>query len=186
MQEDKSMIYNSEDMEMRAALEAAARVCAAARTAPKACGIDHMHTLTLTDADKDRIADEMENLGEELGAAFFIRDAGNVRAAKVLVLIGIEETQRGLGEICGYCHFSNCGDCAANNGVCVYDPIDVGIALGSAAATAADCRMDSRILFSAGRAAMKLGVMGENVKLVYGLPLAVTGKSPFFDRKPKK
>ena len=180
------MIYNSEDMEMKAALEAAARVCAAARTAPKACGIDHMHTLTLTDADKDAVAAEMERLGEELGAAFFIRDAGNVRAAKVLVLMGIEETQRGLGEICGYCHFNDCGDCAAHNGVCVYDPIDVGIALGSAAATAADCRMDSRILFSAGRAAMQLGLMGEKVRLVYGLPLAVTGKSPFFDRKPKK
>ena len=146
------MIYNSEDMEMRAALEAAARVCAAARTAPKACGIDHMHTLTLTGTDKDAVADEMER----------------------------------LGEICGYCHFNDCGDCAANNGVCVYDPIDVGIALGSAAATAADCRMDSRILFSAGRAAQQMGLMGEKVKLIYGLPLAVTGKSPFFDRKPKK
>jgi len=179
------MIYNSEDMEMRAALEAAARVCAAARTAPKACGIDHMHTLTLTGADKDAIADEMERLGNELGAGFFIRDAGNVRAALVLVLMGIEETQRGLGGICGYCHYNDCGDCRANNGVCVYDPMDVGIALGSAAATAADCRMDSRILFSAGRAAQQLGVMGENVKLIYGLPLAVTGKSPFFDRKPK-
>lgn len=180
------MIYNSEDMEMRAALEAAARVCAAARTAPKACGIDHMHTLTLTGADKDAVADEMERIGNEKGAGFFIRDAGNVRAALVLVLMGIEETQRGLGEICGYCHFNDCGACKAGNGVCVYDPMDVGIALGSAAATAADCRMDSRILFSAGRAAQQLGLMGENVKLIYGLPLAVTGKSPFFDRKPKK
>ena len=83
------MIYNSEEMEMRAALEAAARVCAAARTAPKACGIDRIHTLTLTDADKDAVAREMERLGGEMGADFFLRDAGNVRAAKVLVLIGI-------------------------------------------------------------------------------------------------
>ena len=180
------MIYRSEDMEMQAALEAAARVSAAARTAPKACGIDHMHTMTLTEGDKDAVADEMERLGKELNAAFFLRDADNVRAAKALVLIGIEETQRGLGAICGYCHHNDCGACAAADGVCVYDPIDVGIALGSAAATAADCRMDSRILFSAGRAAQHMGVMGENVKLIYGLPLAVTGKSPFFDRKPKK
>lgn len=180
------MIYNSEDMEMRAALEAAARVCAAARTAPKACGIDHMHTLTLTGADKDAVADEMERIGNDSGAGFFIRDAGNVRAAQVLVLMGIEETQRGLGEICGYCHRKDCGACAADGGVCVYDPIDVGIALGSAAAVAADCRMDSRILFSAGRAAQQLGLMGEKVSLIYGLPLSVSGKSPFFDRKPKK
>ena len=179
------MIYTSEEMELRAAMTAAESVCAAARTAPKAKGDDYIKTLTLTGADKDAIADEMERLGNELGAGFFIRDAGNVRAALVLVLMGIEETQRGLGGICGYCHYNDCGDCRANNGVCVYDPMDVGIALGSAAATAADCRMDSRILFSAGRAAQQLGVMGENVKLIYGLPLAVTGKSPFFDRKPK-
>ena len=37
----------------------------------------------------------------------------------------------------------------------------------------------------AGRAAQQMGIMGEKVKLIYGLPLAVTGKSPFFDRKPK-
>ncbi|MGN1007301.1 MAG: DUF2148 domain-containing protein, partial [Aristaeellaceae bacterium] len=61
----------------------------------------------------------------------------------------------------------------------------VGIALGSAAATAADLRMDSRILFSAGRAALEMGIMGENVRQIFGLPLSVTGKSPFFDRKRK-
>ena len=179
------MFYHSEEMELRAALDAAARVCAAARTAPKARGIDSIRTAVLTDADKDSVADAMERFGAEQGADFFLRDAGNVRAAKVLVLIGIVEAQRGLNGICGYCHHADCAACRANNGVCVYDPMDVGIALGSAAATAADCRMDSRILFSAGRAAQSLGLMGENVTLIYGLPLAVTGKSPFFDRKKK-
>ena len=179
------MKYTSEDMEMRAALAAAERVCAAARTAPKACGVDHMHTLTLTEGDKDAVAEEMERLGREMGADFFIRDAGNVRAAQVLVLMGIEEGQRGLNEICGYCHRENCAACRGEGGVCVYDPMDVGIALGSAAATAADMRVDSRILFSAGRAALSLGLMGEKVRLIYGLPLSVSGKSPFFDRKKK-
>ncbi len=91
--------------------------------------MDNIHTLTLTDADKDAVADAMERIGTEQGAAFFLRDAGNVRAAKVLVLIGIEEGQRGLGEICGYCHLRDCAACRENHGVCVYDPIDVGIAL---------------------------------------------------------
>ena len=179
------MFYHSEEMELRAALDAAARVCASARTAPKARGSDSIRTAVLTDADKDSVADAMERFGAEQGADFFLRDAGNVRAAKVLVLIGIEESQRGLGEICGYCHHSNCAACRENNGVCVYDPVDVGIALGSAAATAADLRMDSRILFSAGRAALEMGIMGENVRQIFGLPLSVTGKSPFFDRKRK-
>ena len=179
------MLFNSEDMETRAALNAAAEICAAARTAPKAKGIDRIHTLTLTDADKDAVADEMERIGNAQGADFFLRDAGNVRDAKALVLIGIEEGTRGLNKLCGYCHFDNCGACVSGNGVCVYDPIDVGIALGSAAAKAADLRVDSRILFSAGRAALSLGLMGENVRLIHGLPLAISGKSPFFDRKKK-
>lgn len=176
------MLYNSEEMEMRAALEAAARVCAAARTAPKAKGVDRIHTLTLTGKDKDAVADEMERFGAEHGAGFFLRDANNVRAASVLVLIGIEEGLRGLNELCGYCHFDNCGACQTAGGVCVYDPMDVGIALGSAAAAAADSRVDSRIMFTAGRAALKLGLMDEKVRMICGLPLSVTGKSPFFDR----
>ena len=179
------MLYNSEDMETRAALDAAARMCAAARTAPKAKGIDRIHTLTLTGGDKDAVADAMERIGSADGAGFFLRDADNVRAANALVLIGIEEGKRGLNGLCGYCHFADCGDCAAHNGACAFDPIDLGIALGSAAAVASDCRVDSRIMFSAGRAAQELGLMGANVKMIHALPVSISGKSPFFDRKPK-
>lgn len=41
------MLYNSETMENQALLHAAAQMCAAARTAPKARGIDRIHTLVL-------------------------------------------------------------------------------------------------------------------------------------------
>lgn len=180
------MTYSSNDMELRAAMSAAERVCAAARTAPKACGIDHLVTLTLTDADKDAVAEAMDRFADEHGAAFFHRDADNVRAARVLVLFAMKEGVRGLGEICGYCHYRDCAQCNAEKGVCVYDPMDLGIALGSAAAAAADCRVDSRILYSAGRAALTMGILGEGVSMACGLPLSISGKSPFFDRKPKK
>lgn len=180
------MIYTSEEMEIRAAMSAAELICAAARTAPKAKGDDYIKTLTLTGADKDAVADEMDRLAEELNAAFFSRDAGNVRAAQALVLIGIEAGYRGLSEMCGFCNFKSCGECKAAGAACVYDGVDVGIALGSAAAMAADCRVDSRILFSAGRAAISKGLFAENVRQVYGLPISISGKSPFFDRKPKK
>ena len=78
---------------------------------------------------------------------------------------------------------SSCADCADKGGVCVYDPMDLGIAIGSAVAAAADDRVDNRVLFSAGRAAMSLGLMGEDVHMVMGIPLSVKGKNPFFDRK---
>ena len=179
------MIHTSAEMEMRAVLDAAARICAAARTAPKAKGDDYIVTLVLTDNDKDALAAAMERFGEESGAKFFIRDAGNVRSAQAIVLIGAKEGQRGLNDICRYCHHENCADCAAKDSLCAMDAVDVGIALGSAAATAADLRVDSRILFSAGRAAIREKLLGEDVGLVFGLPISVSGKSPFFDRKPK-
>ena len=55
-----------------------------------------------------------------------------------------------------------------------------------AAAMAANLRMDNRILFSAGRAAINLKLLGDGVGQVFALPLSVSGKSVFFDRKPKK
>lgn len=180
------MNYSSEEMEARAVLDAAAHICAAARTAPKAKGVDVIRTAVLTDADKSALANEMRRIGAETGAAFFLRDAGNVDAAQAIILIGAAEGKRGLNEICGYCHFKDCADCAEKGGMCAMDGVDVGIALGSAAAMAADLRMDSRILFSAGRAAINLKLLGEGAGQVYGLPISVAGKNIFFDRKPNK
>ena len=177
------MIYESTDLERDAVLNAARRMCAAARTAPKAKGIDHIATMVLTGEDKDRVADELERLSEPLGYKFFLRDAKNVRAAGALVLLGAREGQRGLNAGCRHCHFEDCADCAEKGGVCVYDPMDLGIAIGSAVSVAADCRVDNRVLFSAGRAAMSLNLLGEDVHMVMAVALAAAGKSPFFDRK---
>ena len=115
------MIYTSEEMELRAAMTAAESICAAARTAPKAKGDDYIKTLTLTGADKDALADEMERLAEELNAAFFIRDAGNVRAAQVLVLIGAEAGYRGLSEMCGFCYTQFTDVMQEMNGLFTFD-----------------------------------------------------------------
>ena len=46
------MIYRSEQMEEQAVLQAAAQMCAAARTAPKAKGIDEICTVVLTGKEK--------------------------------------------------------------------------------------------------------------------------------------
>ena len=78
----------------------------------------------------------------------------------------------------------SCSACAGAGGVCVYDPLDLGIAIGSAAAVAAERHIDNRIMFSCGRAANSLGLL-DGAPLIMGIPLSVTGKSPFFDRKPK-
>ncbi|MBQ5749018.1 MAG: ferredoxin [Oscillospiraceae bacterium] len=177
------MIYHAHEAEQAVILSVAQQLCVAARTAPKTCGIDHLQTMILTGEEKDALASRMEDLAEPLGFAFFRRDAACVRKSGAIVLFGVNESVRGIGAGCGYCHKKDCAECAKEDAVCVYDPIDLGIAVGSAAASAADSRVDSRVLFSAGRAALEDKLMGEGVTMVLSIALSASGKSPFFDRK---
>jgi len=175
------MFIDSKQAEEQAVLNLAYAVCAAVRTAPKACGIDHMDTAVITGEDKKKVSDEMRRLGETIPAPFFIRDAGNVDKSGAVVLVGIKRETRRLNERCGLCGFANCAACAAAGAACVFTGIDLGIALGSAVAMVADNRVDNRIMFTIGKAAASLGLMGDH-KLIMGIPLSVSGKSPFFDR----
>lgn len=177
------MIYDSAAAEEAAVLNAAYALCAAARTAPKTRGIDHLHTLILTGEDIFRLAAEMERLGPELHYAFFARDAKCLRESQAVVLVGAAYATRGLNEGCGYCGFRSCAECQLAGAACVYEGIDLGIAVGSMVSMAADLRVDNRVLFSAGRAALEMGLLGRDVKCVLAVPLCVKGKSPFFDRK---
>ncbi len=96
--------------ETEGVLEVARRICIAARTAPKGHGTDNLFTLILTGEEKESLAAEMERQGKEKDVAFFVRDAGNVRKATAIVLVG---TRLRTMEIpnCGFCGH---GDCAGN------------------------------------------------------------------------
>lgn len=62
------MLYRGEEMEERAVLQAAAEMCAAARTAPKAHGKDTLRTVVLIGDEKEELARVMERIGErEMG-----------------------------------------------------------------------------------------------------------------------
>jgi len=177
------MIENAPAAENTAIMNVARSMCAAARTAPKTKGVDHIKTCIITGEEKDALADEMERLSEVLNYGFFIRDAKCIRSSEAVVMVGTTFDTRKLQEGCAYCNFENCTDCTDKNGICVYDPMDLGIALGSAVSIAADARIDNRIMFSAGKAALSLGYIDSDVKIAMAVPLSATGKSPFFDRK---
>ena len=87
------MIYSSKVMESRAVLDTVAKVCAAARTAPKTRGMDGLVTCVLTGDEKTQLAAHMRKLADELKYAFFSRDADNLDAADAVVLFGMEEVQ---------------------------------------------------------------------------------------------
>lgn len=176
------MRINSQAAERDAVLALAKAICAAARTAPKACGMDCIETAILTEGDKDQVAAEMRRIGSEHGAPVFVRDADNVDKSAAIVLVGAKHLARGL-KICGKCGYETCAECTAKGGMCMFSTCDLGIALGSAVALAANNRVDNRIMYTIGTAAETLGLLGD-YKLIMGIPLSVTGKSPFFDRKP--
>ena len=177
------MFIISKKAEEAAILNLAYSVCAAARTAPKACGVDHIETAILTGEDKDRVTAEMRKIGETLGepGKFFRRDADNVDASGAVVLVGAKYEVRGLGAKCKLCGFENCAACEKAGAACVFTAMDLGIALGSAVSLVADNRVDNRLMFTIGQAAASLGLLGE-YKMIIGIPLSTAGKSVFYDR----
>jgi uncharacterized ferredoxin-like protein len=173
---------NSLELEKQAAMQVAALMTAAARTAPKTRGIDNIRILALDDDEsKARLMDKMCELGKAEGRPSFERDAHCIAAAPAVLVVGVEANPVGMN--CGFCGHTACAELAEQGGVCAFNAVDLGIAVSSAAAVAADARVDTRLMFSIGKAALALNLFGPKVRQALGIPLSITGKSPFFDRK---
>lgn len=176
------MKINSRDAEQRAVMNAADLMMAAARTAPKACGSDHLEAFALDGEEKARLAVAMREYGTEKGIDFIVRDAGNIEASHVIILLGAVIEPMQIAD-CGLCGFKDCGACVKSGGRCALNITDLGIAVGSAVSVAADHRIDNRVLYSAGRVALEMGLFSDKVKVAYGIPLSTSSKSPYFDRE---
>ena len=176
------MIQNERELRHETVLHIARQMMTAARTAPKGKGIDIVEVALVTGDDLKTLSNRMIALAEEQGMKFFLRDADNILSAECVVLIGTREQAQGLN--CGHCGYALCGDRPA--GVpCAINTVDVGIAIGTACATAADNRVDTRVMFSAGLAAQRLNWL-EGCRQVFAIPVSASSKNPFFDRKPKE
>ncbi|MFO8088130.1 MAG: DUF2148 domain-containing protein [Bacteroidales bacterium] len=155
----------------------------AARTAPKTRGIDHLYTAILTEKEIRKLGEIMLKTGQEKDIAFFERDGHNLQSVEVMVLLGTRFEPLNLPE-CGYCGFTNCDEKRRHPDIpCAFNTGDLGIALGSAVSVAMDHRVDNRIMFTAGKAALQAGLPDKAVKIAYGIPLSAGSKNPFFDRK---
>ena len=166
----------------RAVKTVAELMCCSAITAPKGRGENLLYTKIFEGEEKDKVADLMEEIGRDRSIPFFVRDAKNVKDSLIVVFIGTEVKPRGV-PFCGFCGFEDCERCAEVGGHCAYAVGDLGIAIGSAVKVAADNGMDNRVMFSFGKAVIVGGFVPESVKLGYGIPLSVSGKNIFFDRK---
>jgi uncharacterized ferredoxin-like protein len=172
----------SAELEKQAALQVAALMLAAARTAPKTRGIDNIKTATIDDeSTKQKLIAKMREIAAKENRPSLARDAGNIENSPAVVVIGVESNTAGLN--CGFCGKPTCEALEAVGGVCAFNSIDLGIATASAAEVAGRFHIDNRMMYSIGRACLDLGMLGPKVKQALGIPLSVTGKNPFFDRK---
>ncbi len=160
----------------------AEEMCLAARTAPKARGIDLLEIAVLKDGDINKLSAKMREIGEREKHPTFQRDCENIKHAQAVVLIGTRLKTIGL-KYCSFCGCPTCADAEEAGAVCAYNTGDLGIAVGSAVSVAMEHRLDNRVMYSIGKAAIELKILGEDVKIAYGISLSATGKNPFFDRK---
>ena len=196
MQDDAELLYEG-------VLTVAKLMAVAARTAPKAKGSDVIVIRTAYGRDLKILADSMRKFGERHNLGFFSRDAKNVEDSDCCLIIGAK-ADAGLGLNCGACGYKSCaamGKEQKKNLESINEPkndsenapafigpncairaADLGIALGSAAKTAAMHNVDNRIMYSAGVGALKLGWL-EGCTTAYAIPLSASGKNLYFDRK---
>lgn len=162
----------------------AEKMLIAARTAPKARGRDNLEIALIDKEGIKEISNQMiEMVKEENAPDFFERDAQNILKAQYLVLIGTKISILGLD--CKLCGFENCSEKEkSTDHPCVFNTGDLGIAIGSSVSIACDNRVDNRVMYSVGQAVVQMKLLGNKVKIAYGIPLSANSKNPFFDRKP--
>ncbi|MEW5816708.1 MAG: DUF2148 domain-containing protein [Spirochaetota bacterium] len=177
-------IIREEEIRKEAILHVAEKMLIAARTAPKGRGMDNTVLVMVEGDDIKAISDKIKEMAQrDKLPDFFIRDADNILQAPVILLFGTRIKSMGLSP-CGMCGFTNCDEknkypdhpCSFNTG-------DLGIAIGSAVSVAMDHRVDNRVMYTVGQAILEMGILGDDVKVVYAVPLSVSSKNPFFDRK---
>ncbi len=165
-------------------LDVANRMMTAARTAPKGKGLDIIDMMIVDGEELKLIASRMQEIGGRKNTTpAFTRDAGNLLNSEILVLFGTKIRTLGLA-YCSLCGFKNCEEKLLHpDHPCAFNTTDLGIAIGSAVSIAMDARVDNRIMYTVGMAVKELGLMDDEVKIIYGVPLSATSKNIFFDRK---
>jgi uncharacterized ferredoxin-like protein len=162
----------------------AGQMLTAARTAPKARGVDNLRMAILHPEDIRKVSGKMVEIGYRPGApAYFHRDAENILKAGLMVIMGTIIRAQEV-QLCGRCGFASCDEKNKHPEVpCTFNTGDLGIAIGSAVSVAMDHRVDNRIMYTVGQAVVEMKLLGDDVPIAFGIPLSIASKNPFFDRK---
>jgi uncharacterized ferredoxin-like protein len=191
-----------ETLRLDAVLQAAKAMAGAAITAPKSGGMlfvqgspNFMETVIVHDrAVLKELSDWMRARGKERRETIWFRDAEVAERVDAVLFVGLSGWYPPNYD-CGACGYATCAEflnatkelrqrseeLEFAGPQCNLRDIDLGIAVGSAAKTAAllsvDCRCQTRIA----TAARKLGIISSDIAV--GLSLSLTHKSIGFDRQ---
>lgn len=99
--------YSGMSVESDAVKTVAGLMALAARTAPKAVGIDSIIIEVVSGEIQQKIAEKMIEIGAETGMDFFRINGEQVKKSDVTVLIGVSGCT-GLGLNCGGCGYPTC------------------------------------------------------------------------------
>ena len=192
-----------DDLRGDTVVQVAKLMAAAAITAPKSGGQlflqgkpKFMETVIVDDVDtRQHIADWLRARGKERREAIWFRDAEVALAVDAILFVGLAPNWYPPNYDCGACGYATCAEflhetkqlrddsaeLEFTGPTCNLRDIDLGIAVGSAAKTAAmhsiDCRCQTRAVV----AARKLGVITAHVGVA--LSLSMTHKAIGFDRR---
>ena len=193
---------DAEAVRTEAVRQVATLMAAAAVTAPKSGGLmfvlgkpDILETVIVDDeATRGEMAGWMRARGAERREPIWFRDADIAEAVDAILFVGLVQNWYPPNYDCGACGYSTCAEflhaskalraesaeLEFTGPTCNLRDIDLGVAVGSAAKTAAmhsiDCRVQTRVAV----AARKLGHI--TAELAVGLSLSVGPKSVSFDR----
>lgn len=187
--------FQSEEMERDAIRVAAGMMAVSARTAPKAAGIDRIQTLVLDGDDLELLASAMEEKFKSKAVPLqgFPNNAEQVRQSSAVILIGATgEPKRMSPPVnCGACGCKTCEEFVKSGKregedfrgpLCIWQTMDLGVALGSAVKMASELNVDNRIMYTVGAAARKLKLM--EADLIIGISLVSMGKNPYTFYQP--
>lgn len=189
--------------EAKAVKEAARLIGISIRTAPKSAGVDDIAYKILSDSEKKGITGEIKRLcrllqkgktGDEKRAIEldWHSDADAVDKSDCLIMAGVKG-RNPLGMNCGGCGFKDCREFLKvkppqtihmPGPFCMFKLLDLGIALSSAAKAASSLAIDNRIMYRAGLAGYRLGLL-KGYSPIMALPLSARGKNIYFDRVEK-
>lgn len=189
--------------EAKAVKEASRLIGISIRTAPKSAGVDDIAYKILSDSEKKDITAEFKRLcrllqkgkTEDEKRAIELdwhSDADAVDKSDCLILVGVKG-RNPLGMNCGGCGFKDCREFLnakppqtihMPGPFCMFKLLDLGIAISSAAKAASSLGIDNRIMYRAGLAGYRLGLL-KGYSPIMALPLSARGKNIYFDRVEK-